>query len=264
MRDLVLVGRGAGAGQLARLRAGQRLTADVSLSQDVAMAITGNTFLVRDGVRVASDDVDLHPRTAIGIDRDTGQLLLLVVDGRQELSRGLTMKELAKLFQRLGAEDALNLDGGGSSIMVARQVDGSLAVLNSPSDGHPRPVANGLEVTYDVVPPPADQRTRGRTTSATVVIGAKHSICGLGTLTAGDHEPGPGARHGHVGRRVAADGDHRAVQRLPFRYVGAGDGALDLLDHVVALELRVELLPRRRRHSGGSRSASRPLPPPSR
>ncbi len=149
VRDMVLVGRGSGAGRLAPLRAGLRLTADVALSQDAAMAVTGNLFLVRDGVRVAKDDIDLHPRTAIGIDRDTGQLLLLVVDGRQDLSRGSTMKELAKLFERLGVEDALNLDGGGSSILVARQADGSLAVLNSPSDGHPRPVANGLEVTYD-------------------------------------------------------------------------------------------------------------------
>jgi exopolysaccharide biosynthesis protein len=98
---------------------------------------------------VATDDVDLHPRTAIGIDRDSGQLMLLVMDGRQELSRGATMKEFANLFLRLGADDALNLDGGGSSILVARQPDGSLAVLNSPSDGHPRPVANGLEITYD-------------------------------------------------------------------------------------------------------------------
>lgn len=153
VRDLVLVGRGSGAGELARLRAGQRLTADVSLSEDVAMAVTGNMFVMRDGKRVAKDDVDLHPRTAIGIDHDTGQLLLLVVDGRQAVSRGATMKELGKLFQRLGAEDALNLDGGGSSIMLARQADGSLAVLNSPSDGHPRPVANGLEVTYDAAPP---------------------------------------------------------------------------------------------------------------
>jgi exopolysaccharide biosynthesis protein len=155
VKDTVLVGRDAGAGRLAPLRAGQRVTADVSLSQDAAMAVTGSLFLLRDGARVASDDVDLHPRTAIGIDRDTGQLLLLVVDGRQALSRGATMKELAKLFQRLGAEDALNLDGGGSSILVGRQPDGSLAVLSSPSDGHPRPVANGLEVTYTAVPPPA-------------------------------------------------------------------------------------------------------------
>jgi hypothetical protein len=153
VRDVVLVGRGSGAGELARFRAGQRLTADVSLSQDVAMAVTGNMFVLRDGKRVAKDDVDLHPRTAIGIDHDTGQLLLLVIDGRQSFSRGATMKELGKLFQRLGAEDALNLDGGGSSIMLARQADGSLAVLNSPSDGHPRPVSNGLEVTYDAPPP---------------------------------------------------------------------------------------------------------------
>jgi hypothetical protein len=153
VRDLVLVGRGAGAGQLARIRPGQRLTAQVSLSQDVAMAVTGNMFILRDGKRVSKDDVDLHPRTAIGIDRDTGQLQLLVIDGRQSFSRGATMKELAKLFQRLGAEDALNLDGGGSSIMVARQSDGSLRAVNSPSDGHPRRVANGLEVTYDGAPP---------------------------------------------------------------------------------------------------------------
>ena len=154
VRDLVLVGRGAGAGQLAQLRPGQRISAKVSLSENVAMAVTGDAFLLRDGVRVARDDVDLHPRTAIGIDHDTAQLLLLVVDGRQPFSRGSTMKELAKLFQRLGAEDALNLDGGGSSIMLARQADGSLAVLNSPSDGHPRAVANGLEVTYDAGAPP--------------------------------------------------------------------------------------------------------------
>lgn len=148
VRELVLVGRGRGAGELARLRAGQRITVNLKLSEDVAMAVTGNTFVLRDGVRISRDDVDLHPRTAIGLDRDTGQLLLLVLDGRQQLSRGSTMKELAKLFQQLGAEDALNLDGGGSSIMVLRQADGSLVVASSPSDGHPRPVANGLEVTY--------------------------------------------------------------------------------------------------------------------
>jgi hypothetical protein len=152
VRDLVLVGRGRGAGELARIRVGERLSADVSLSEDAAVVLTGNTYILRDGVRISRDDVDLHPRTAIGLDRDTGQLLLVVVDGRQDFSRGLTMKEMAQLFQRLGAEDALNLDGGGSSIMLVRQPDQSLAVANSPSDGHPRPVANGLEVTYTAPP----------------------------------------------------------------------------------------------------------------
>ena len=114
----------------------------------MAAAVTGNTFILRDGVRISTDDRDLHPRTAIGIDHDTGQVLVVVLDGRSEVSRGATMLEMAKLFERLGVEDALNLDGGGSSIMLARQADGALAVMNSPSDGHPRPVANGLEITY--------------------------------------------------------------------------------------------------------------------
>jgi hypothetical protein len=142
VRDVVLVGRGSGAGELAHLRAGQRLTPDVSLSEDVAMAITGNMFILRDGKRVATDDVDLHPRTAIGIDHDTGQLLLLVIDGRQSFSRGATMKELGKLFQRLGAEDALNLDGGGSTATVV-----GTTLLTRPSDATgERPVGDAIVV----------------------------------------------------------------------------------------------------------------------
>ena len=94
------------------------------------------------------DDLEMHPRTAIGIDRDTGQVLMLVVDGRQSFSRGYTMVELANLMTTLGAEDALNLDGGGSSTLLALDPNGVLGVRNSPSDGFERHVANGLEVTF--------------------------------------------------------------------------------------------------------------------
>ena len=76
------------------------------------------------GVRRVVDDLEMHPRTAIGIDRDTGQVLMLVVDGRQSFSRGYTMVELANLMTALGAEDALNLDGGGSSTMLAPDPNG--------------------------------------------------------------------------------------------------------------------------------------------
>jgi exopolysaccharide biosynthesis protein len=94
------------------------------------------------------DDLEMHPRTAIGIDRDTGQVLMLVVDGRQSFSRGYTMVELANLMTSLGAEDALNLDGGGSSTMIALDALGQIGVRNSPSDGVERLVANGLSVSY--------------------------------------------------------------------------------------------------------------------
>ncbi len=70
---------------------------------------------------------DTHPRTAAGITAD-GELLLVLVDGRQPLSRGVTLEELAALMVDIGAEKALNLDGGGSSSLV---VNGKL--LNRPS-----------------------------------------------------------------------------------------------------------------------------------
>jgi exopolysaccharide biosynthesis protein len=94
------------------------------------------------------DDREMHPRTAIGYDRDTGNVLLLVVDGRQSFSRGYTMVELAEMMIELGADEALNLDGGGSTTMVAHKPGGRVAVRNSPSDGAQRKVANGLTISY--------------------------------------------------------------------------------------------------------------------
>ena len=70
---------------------------------------------------------DTHPRTAAGI-RDDGTLLLLVVDGRQPVSRGVDLEQLAAIMVDIGANEALNLDGGGSS---ALSVNGGL--VNRPS-----------------------------------------------------------------------------------------------------------------------------------
>ncbi len=64
------------------------------------------------------DTTALQPRTAVGY-TETGELLLVVVDGRQQASSGMTLLELADLFIGLGAVEALNLDGGGSSTLVA-------------------------------------------------------------------------------------------------------------------------------------------------
>ncbi len=58
-----------------------------------------------------------HPRTAAGYTKD-GKLILMVIDGRQEKSRGVNLPELAHLMLELGCVEALNLDGGGSSTLV--------------------------------------------------------------------------------------------------------------------------------------------------
>ena len=87
-----------------------------------------------------------HPRTAAGLTRDRGELILVVVDGRQPgYSIGMTLVELGALMLELGAHDAINLDGGGSSSFVYRPADAP-AVTNRPSDGDWRPVANQLGI----------------------------------------------------------------------------------------------------------------------
>ena len=81
------------------------------------------------------------PRTAFGIDKQ-GRYLILVADGRQKYySTGLTLRELAATMKKLGAVNAMNLDGGGSTSMAVRG-----RVVNRPSDGSERKVANALLV----------------------------------------------------------------------------------------------------------------------
>ncbi|MBC5994475.1 phosphodiester glycosidase family protein [Pontibacter cellulosilyticus] len=69
-----------------------------------------------------------HPRTAIGYLNDS-TILMMVVDGRQQASAGVTLDELAKMMHEVGCYEAVNLDGGGSSAMVAAD-----EVVNIPVD----------------------------------------------------------------------------------------------------------------------------------
>jgi hypothetical protein len=141
----LLVGTGAGARRLSALKAGQRVTVEYGVDEAATrVAVGGNVQLLRDGAVVAPGDPAMHPRTAIGIDEDTEQVIIVTVDGRQSHSRGITLRETAVLLRRLGAEDALNLDGGGSSTMLARQSGEGIGVVNAPSDGGLRSVPNGL------------------------------------------------------------------------------------------------------------------------
>lgn len=80
------------------------------------------------------------PRTAVGITKDN-HVILAVVDGRQKNSIGCTLSEMAALMQEMGAVDAVNFDGGGSSEMVINN-----EVINSPSDGTERRVGAALVV----------------------------------------------------------------------------------------------------------------------
>lgn len=118
-----------------------------------SLLIGGWPRILRNGVNIAGEAAATegtisrnaevrHPRSAIGFSRDSTQLVLVTVDGRQETSVGATLIELADLMLRLGAWDAMNFDGGGSTTMV---VGGR--VVNRPSDPTgEREVGNALLV----------------------------------------------------------------------------------------------------------------------
>jgi len=97
-----------------------------------------------------------HPRTAVGVSRNGRYLILMTIDGRQAgHSEGTTTAETAEWIRKLGAYNALNLDGGGSTALVIEAADGSPVVLNRPCGppvGTERRVANHLGVFAEPLP----------------------------------------------------------------------------------------------------------------
>jgi hypothetical protein len=83
--------------------------------------------------------VGRYPRTALGIAGST--LLAAVCEGRASDEAGLTLVELARAMRRLGAEVAINLDGGGSASLV---VDGRL--VNRPREEHGIEIVGGRPI----------------------------------------------------------------------------------------------------------------------
>ena len=92
--------------------------------------------VVRAGAVVAAPGGPLHPRTAIGVDRTGKVIWLVVVDGRQPgYSEGMTLQELGAIMRSLDCWNAINMDGGGSSIMGLADAEGRLRIVNQPSGG---------------------------------------------------------------------------------------------------------------------------------
>lgn len=124
-------------------------------------SFAGHPVLLRDGERVALDAGDgkvvhRHPRTVIGWD-DLGSTWLVVVDGRQGHSRGMTLAEVTDHLVALGARHGVNLDGGGSSTMVTHcPSESGWCLRNRPSDGAERavPVALAIRPVSPAPPPP--------------------------------------------------------------------------------------------------------------
>jgi hypothetical protein len=131
-------------------------------------AVGGFPILVRDSMEVPGLDSAgaptfapvRHPRTLVGVASRGRRLLLITIDGRQAgYSVGTTNRESARIALELGATEAINLDGGGSTAMAIARRRGdsvSIEVVNRPSDPQgERAVGNALVVKRD----PACERT---------------------------------------------------------------------------------------------------------
>lgn len=149
--EIVLVGREEKAATLAELSPGDPVSVEYTpateLDARLDHGLGGNVPLVTNGEPNAGlSNTGAAPRTAVGVMGGGKSVFILTVDGRQETSRGLAYPRLAEYMIALGAEDALNLDGGGSTTMVARERGREPTVQNNPSDGAERRVSNGLGV----------------------------------------------------------------------------------------------------------------------
>jgi hypothetical protein len=102
-----------------------RISAPVSAK----LAVSGFGGLLENGKILPKESGNLHPRTAIGIDSSRRHITFVVVDGRRTgVSEGVSERELAEIFLDLGCTHAINLDGGGSSVMLHNN-----RIVNQPS-----------------------------------------------------------------------------------------------------------------------------------
>jgi len=114
------------------------------LTNNTRMMVDGAGWILRDGSaptetwNFSSGFMGRHPRTLLAWNDTHG--FLIVIDGRTTQSVGMSFQEMATFCSTtLGATDAINLDGGGSSTIV---VEGTLR--NNPSGGSQRAIPNAL------------------------------------------------------------------------------------------------------------------------
>lgn len=112
-----------------------RFTEPTFPTAGIVFAVSGMTSCLIDGKPVDSGS-DLHPRTGIGLSVDGRYLVIAVIDGRTRSSRGATVQELGCWLKSAGADDGMNMDGGGSSTLAwwnpASKRPDKCELINSP------------------------------------------------------------------------------------------------------------------------------------
>lgn len=120
---------------------------------DIWEAVGARQRIMDKGNILTVADKALEPRTAVAVSQDGKTVYLLVYDGRRtSWSNGANYEMMGEIFKTVGAYDATNLDGGGSSTfaLVKENMSGTevdhYSVFNKPSDGDERKVVNGIAI----------------------------------------------------------------------------------------------------------------------
>lgn len=156
---IYVVLRGHSAETARKLSPGDPVSIDGTLApatSEILFAFSGKPVLVKDGVVVSGlwthtgiQSLFAAPRTAVGLTEDGNTLIMAVVDGRLPGARGVTLKELAEIMISLGAHEALNLDGGGSSTAAVQDLaTGRIMLASRPSGGLQRRVPYAIGVWH--------------------------------------------------------------------------------------------------------------------
>ncbi len=106
------------------------------VANDIVHAVSFGPILVSNGEPVEPPSSSVNPRTAIG-QRADGAIIMLVIDGRQVHSIGATYQDMMDLMLDYGAVNAINMDGGSSTVMY---YDGRYVNSCSAEGGQPRPL----------------------------------------------------------------------------------------------------------------------------
>lgn len=131
---------------------GQPATLNIQLDfspENVEWAFGALNYLVKDGQLndVSNEALGANPRTAIGFNKDNTEMIMVTIDGRNKDYVGVKQTELAEIMLSLGAYNAVNMDGGGSTTMgVDFLRNSNVTVVNIPSDGRERKIASGVGV----------------------------------------------------------------------------------------------------------------------
>jgi len=155
---------------LQKMHAGDTVTVSDSLApysiSQIQTAVSGGAYLAQDGtmavpVQAGGENNVSYPIVGIGVSQDGKHAIMAVFDGRESENEavGLTRPQFAQWMLAHGAYNAIEFDSGGSAEMVARLPgQGQVSVLNTPSDGTERPVANGLFIYSTETAPAAATR----------------------------------------------------------------------------------------------------------